>query len=137
MEHRKQENPDRYPWTQVGISERRVYKLVPLFANKVNGRYDYDHDDVVASMRAHLDAQDRDRAVRAAALDVLRSHGFQDEAARKWTQRHRPEDAVHAWPRGQRPIDNPQPNAGGIIDPADLSTLNHRPALQGRVNPTP
>jgi hypothetical protein len=137
MEHRKQENPDRYPWTQVGISERRFYKLLPLFANKVNGRYDYDHDDVVARMRAHLDAQDRDRAVRAAALDVLRSHGFQDEAARKWLQRHRPEDAVHAWPREQRPIDNPQPNAGGIIDPAGLSTPNHRPALQGRVNPTP
>lgn len=111
MEHRKQENPDRYPWTQVGISERRFYKLLPLFANKVNGRYDYEHDDVVARMRAHLDAQDGGRAVRAAALDVLRSRGFQDEAARKWLQRHRPADAVHAWPRGLKPIDKPQPNA--------------------------
>jgi hypothetical protein len=99
MEHRKQENPDRYPWTQVGISERRFYKLLPLFANKVNGRYDYDHDDVVARMRAHLEARDSEGAVRGAALDVLRSRGFQDEAARKWLQRHRPEEAVHAWPR--------------------------------------
>jgi hypothetical protein len=48
MQHRKLESPDRYPWTQVGISERRYYKLLPLFAQKVNGRYDYDHDDVVA-----------------------------------------------------------------------------------------
>src|SRR6266545_4300632 len=47
MEHRKREAPDRYPWTQVGISERRYYKLLPLFAQKVNGRYDLDHDDVV------------------------------------------------------------------------------------------
>jgi hypothetical protein len=48
MQHRKLESPDRCPWTQVGISERRYYKLLPLFAQKVNGRYDYDHDDVVA-----------------------------------------------------------------------------------------
>jgi hypothetical protein len=115
MEHRKQENPGRYPWTQVGISERHFYKLLPSFANKVNGRYDYDHDDVVARMRAHLDALDRERAIRAAALELLRSRGFQAEAARKWLQRHRPEEAVHAWPRGQRRIDDPQPLGGGGI----------------------
>lgn len=102
MEHRKQEAPDRYPWTQVGISERRYYKLLPLFAQKVNGRFDYDHDDVVARMKAYLDGRDNARAVRAAALDVLRSHGFGDEAARKWLQRHQPEEAVDAWPRGRR-----------------------------------
>jgi hypothetical protein len=28
MEHRKRETPDRYPWKQVGISERRYYKLL-------------------------------------------------------------------------------------------------------------
>jgi len=39
MEHRKGEAPDRYPWTQVGISERRYYNLLPLFGQKVNGRY--------------------------------------------------------------------------------------------------
>jgi hypothetical protein len=103
MEHRKQEDPGRYPWTQVGISERRFYKLLPRFAKKVNGRYDYDHDDVVARMKAHLDALDANRAIRAAALEILRSRGFKDEAARKWLQRHRPEEAVNAWPRGRRP----------------------------------
>jgi hypothetical protein len=103
MEHRKREAPDRYPWTQVGISERRYYKLLPRFAQKVNGRYAIDQDDVVARMKAYLDRVDHVRGVRAAALDVLRVHGFGDEAARKWLQRHRPEEAVNAWPRGQRP----------------------------------
>jgi hypothetical protein len=102
MEHRKREHPGRYPWTKVGISERRFYKLLPLFAKKVNGRYDYDHDEIVVSMKAHLDSLDHDRAVRAAALEVLGSHGFGVEAARKWLQRHRPEEAVNAWPRGRR-----------------------------------
>jgi hypothetical protein len=92
MQYRKGEAPDR-----------RYYKLLPLFAQKVNGRYDYDYDDVVARMKAHLDRVDKERDVRAAALEVLRSHGFGNEAARKWLQRHRPEEAVNAWPRGRRP----------------------------------
>jgi len=102
MEYRKSEAPDRYPWTQVGISERRYYKLLPQFAEKVNGRYVFDQDDVVARMRAFLDAGDQERAVRTAALDVLHSHGFSEAAARKWLQRHRPEEAVDAWPRGRQ-----------------------------------
>jgi hypothetical protein len=85
------------------ISERRYYKLLPLFAQKVHGRYDIDQTDVVARMRAHLDRSDQAQTVRAAALDVLLSHGFGNEAARKWLQRHRPEEAVDAWPRGGRP----------------------------------
>ena len=105
MEHRKREAPDRYPWTQVGISERRYYKLLPLFAEKVNGRYDYDHGDVVARMKAHLEERDRKRAIRTAALDLLRSRGFSEAAARKWLQRHEPEQAIDAWPRGQRPVE--------------------------------
>ncbi|MFD6444854.1 hypothetical protein ACFWEJ_07125 [Promicromonospora sp. NPDC060204] len=99
MEHRKLEDPDRYPWTHVGISERRFYKLLPLFAEKVNGRYAYDYDEVVARMKAYLDEKDRQRAIRENAMAVLRSHGFGDEAARKWLQRHRPEEAVRATPR--------------------------------------
>jgi hypothetical protein len=106
MEYRKAEAPDRYPWTQVGISERRYYKLLPLFASKVDGRYDIDRDDVVARMKAYLDGGDRVRTVRALALDVLRSHGFSEAAARKWLQRHRPEEAVDAWPRGAPPRSN-------------------------------
>jgi hypothetical protein len=54
-------------------------------------------------MKAYLDEIDHKRIVRADALDVLQSHGFGEEAARKWLQRHRPEEAVNAWPRGQRP----------------------------------
>jgi hypothetical protein len=103
MQYRKGEVPDRYPWTQVGISERRYYKLLPQFAQKVNGRYVLDQDEVVARMKAHLNHVDQVRAVRAAALDVLQSHGFGEAAARKWLQRHRPEETVNAWPRGQQP----------------------------------
>lgn len=101
MQYRKSERPDRYPWTQIGISERRYYKLLPRFAQKVDGRYDFDHDDVVERMKAYLNGRDDERAIRTAALDVLRTHGFSNEAARKWLQRHRPEEAVDAWPRGQ------------------------------------
>lgn len=103
MQHRKAEAPDRYPWTQLGISERRYYKLLPQFAQKVNGRYVYEQDDVMARMKEHLNHQDHARAVRAAALDVLREHGFGEEAARKWLQRHRPEEAVSARSRGRQP----------------------------------
>jgi hypothetical protein len=102
MQYRKSEAPDRYPWTQVGISERRYYKLLPQFAQKANGRYILDQDNIVARMKAHLDHEDQKQAIRAAALEVLRSHGFGEEAARKWLQRHQPEQAVTAWPRGQR-----------------------------------
>ncbi|MEV6891012.1 hypothetical protein [Kribbella sp. NPDC051137] len=106
MQHRKSEHPDRYPWTQIGISERRYYKLLPLFAQKVNGRYDVDHDEVTARMREYLDGVDRERAIREAALDVLHQRGFRKEAARKWLQRHRPEEAIHARPRNQRTGDD-------------------------------
>jgi hypothetical protein len=102
MQHRKLESPDRYPWTQIGISERRYYKLLPLFAQKINGRYDVDLDDVVARVKVYLDSRDRDRNIRTAALDLLRERGFSEEAARKWLQRHRPEETVDAWPRGRR-----------------------------------
>ena len=105
MEHRKREAPDRYPWTHVGISERRYYKLLPLFAEKINGRYDYDHDDVVARMKAHLNEREHKREIRTAALDLLRSRGFSEAAARKWLQRHEPEQAIDARPRGQRPVE--------------------------------
>jgi hypothetical protein len=68
MEYRKSEAPDRYPWTQVGISERRYYKLLPQFAQKVNGRYALDHDDVMARMKAYLDRVDPMRAFEHSPL---------------------------------------------------------------------
>jgi hypothetical protein len=60
--------------SQIRKAGRRSCGL-PQFAQKVNGRYDLDHDDVVTRMKAHLDQVDHKRDVRAAALDVLRSHG--------------------------------------------------------------
>ena len=98
-EHRKREAPEQYPWTRVGVTERHFYKLLPMFASKVNGRYAYDHDVVVAQMREHLEKVERDREVRAAALSLLRSRGFSVEAARKWLQRHDPVSALDATPR--------------------------------------
>ena len=65
MEHRKA-GPGRYPWTQVGISERRYYKLLPQFAQKINGRYDLDHDDVVTRMKASP-GPDRSQAGRSSS----------------------------------------------------------------------
>jgi hypothetical protein len=102
-QHRKEETPDRYPWTQLGISERRYYKLLPQFAQKTNGRYVVEQDEVLSRMKAHLNDTDKERTTRGYALEVLRSHGFSEAAARKWLQRHEFKDAVDAWPRGQRP----------------------------------
>lgn len=101
MEHRKEEAPERYPWTQAGITERHYYKLLPLFAEKVNGRYVIDdYDDLVRRVKEHLDREDRTRTVRALAIEVLMSRGFSEAAARKWLQRHPAEKAVDARPRG-------------------------------------
>jgi hypothetical protein len=100
MEFRKAEAPVPHVWTEVGISERRYYKLLPLFAQKVSGRYEYDRDEVIARMKEYLNQGERDREIRAAALALLRSRGFRDDAARKWLQRHSPIDAVKARPRG-------------------------------------
>jgi hypothetical protein len=101
-EYRKAETPDRYPWTQVGISERRYYKLLPQFASKVNGRYDLDQEEVVARMKAHISQVDQARNVRSEVLNVLMSNGFSEAAARKWMQRHSPEEAINARPRSHR-----------------------------------
>ena len=105
MEHWKREKPQRYPWTRVGISERRYYKLLPKFVKKTNGRYHYDQDDVVERMKAHLTQLDRDRELRAAAMQVLISRGFGQDAARKWLQRHPPEEALTAQPRRTRDLE--------------------------------
>lgn len=106
LQHRKAESPERYPWTQVGVSERRYYKLLPRFAQKVDGRYDVDQGDIVRQMRAYLNERDRVTAVHTAAMDLLRSRGFTHAAARKWLQRHDLAEAVDAWPRSSRETTN-------------------------------
>jgi hypothetical protein len=102
MEYRKVESPDRYPWTQIGIDERRYYKLLPLFAQKVNGRYDFDQDDVIQRMKDHVRRADHKREVHALAMRILQDRGFTITAARKWLQRHPHHEAVNAQPRGRR-----------------------------------
>jgi hypothetical protein len=99
MEHRKMEAAERYPWTQLGISERRFYKLLGRFAQKVNGRYRYDQPDLVHRMTAYLRQHDKKAEIRRLALGILHERGFGPEAARKWLQRHSPEQAVTAHPR--------------------------------------
>ena len=102
-EHKKRDSPDRYPWTQIGISERRYYKLLPLLVNKENGRYAVDDvAEIVTQMRALVNDREKQRVIRGAALEVLKAHGFGDAAARKWIQRNPPEEAVDAWPRSQQ-----------------------------------
>lgn len=99
IEHRKAEAPYAHRWQRLGIDERRYYKLLPRFARKVGGRYEVD-DNAEARMRSHLDATERERAIHETAMEVLQRRGFAYSAARKWLQRHPPQDAVHAWPRG-------------------------------------
>lgn len=72
MEYRKTDVPERYPWTQAGISERHYSKLLPQFAEKVNGRYVIDdYPDLVRRITEHLNRQDRARDDRAALIDHL------------------------------------------------------------------
>jgi hypothetical protein len=84
--------------TSRGASPESTSTVVGKTASSMDAT---DQGDGVASVKARLDRADQARAVRAAALDVLRSHDFDDEAARRWLQRHRPEEAVNAWPRGE------------------------------------
>jgi hypothetical protein len=70
---------------------------------RFNGRYDIDHDEIVKRMRDYLNGKDRSREIRVAAVELLRTRGFTQDAARKWRQRHQPEEAVDAWPRRARP----------------------------------
>jgi hypothetical protein len=100
MEHRKLENQDSLTWTRLGISERRFYKLLPRFAEKAGGRYQYDSAEVGLRMHAFLVDQEKSDMIRNAATAVLLKHGFRRDAARKWLQRHAAEQAVDAWPRG-------------------------------------
>ena len=98
MEHRKAEHPERYPWTALGIIERRYYKLARGLGVKTGGRYQ-DPDALAARVGARLDERTRKATVKRLALEVLTSRGFSEAAARKWLQRHAPEAAAQAMPR--------------------------------------
>jgi hypothetical protein len=86
-----------------GSSPVHTGKLLPRFAHKVNGRYDFDQSELVQRVRAYLDRLEKDREIRAAALELLRSRRVSNEAAHKWLQRHPPEEAIKARPRHRSP----------------------------------
>lgn len=101
MEHRKATLPaGTWPWQRLGIKERHYYKLLRRAGvPKVAGRYAVD-DELLEALRKYLDWKDEPSA-RQLAKSVLLEHGFSDAAARKWLQRHQPEEAVSAWPRSR------------------------------------
>jgi hypothetical protein len=87
------------PWQRLGVTERHYYKLLRRARiPKIGNRYLVD-DQVLDALRAYLDRKDQPTP-RQLAKQVLLERGFSEAAARKWLQRHAPENAVHAWPRG-------------------------------------
>jgi hypothetical protein len=87
-------------WDEFDINERQYYKLLARFAAKgPDGRYAVD-DTVKANIRAHVAESRR----RKAAIELLRSHGFRDAAARKRLQRHGLDDIATAQPRRPRQV---------------------------------
>lgn len=103
MEHRKATAPaGTWPWQRLGIKERHYYKLLRRAGvTKIGGRYQVD-ERVIDGLRDFLDWREQPTP-RQLAKQVLLKHGFSEAAARKWLQRHPPEQAVNAWPRGARP----------------------------------
>ena len=59
MNHRKAEAAS-HPWTDLGIDERRFYKLLPQFSSKVAGRYEVDAD-VLDRIRTDLERREQER----------------------------------------------------------------------------
>lgn len=100
LEHRKAMAPaGTLPWQRLGVTERHYYKLLRRARiPKIGNRYLVD-DQVLDALRAYLDRKDQPTP-RQLAKQVLLERGFSEAAARKWLQRHAPEHAVHAWPRG-------------------------------------
>lgn len=102
LEHRKATAPaGTLPWQRLGITERHYYKLLRRARiPKVAGRYHVD-DELLEALRAYLDSKEQPSA-RELAKQVLLEHGFGEAAARKWLQRHPPQDAINARPRPRR-----------------------------------
>lgn len=109
LDHRKASGGGVRPWEELGVSERRYYKLLARFAAKTGGRYEVD-EGVLQQIREYLHRRDQETDTRAAAIDVLQQSGFSYAAARKWLQRHDPGQALTARPRRRRPP--PRPEAG-------------------------
>jgi hypothetical protein len=106
LNHRKITDGGIRPWEQLGISERRYYKLLNRFAPKTGTRFEVD-SDVLEKIRAHLISRDQDIESHAAAMELLQDRGFSYAAARKWLQRHPCSEAFTARPRPKRPSTPP------------------------------
>jgi hypothetical protein len=102
LNHRKTSDGGVRPWEELGVSERRYYKLLARFAAKNGARYDVDAG-VRQQIRDYLVRRDRETDRHAAAMEVLQKAGFSHAAARKWLQRHDPSEALTARPRSRRP----------------------------------
>lgn len=87
------------PWQRLGITERHCYKLLRrAWIAKIAGRYQID-DELLDALRAYLDWKEQP-TLRQLARELRIELGFSEAAARKWLQRHSPEEAVNAWPPG-------------------------------------
>lgn len=102
LEHRKETAPaGTLPWQRLGITERHYYKLLRRARiPKIAGRYQVN-DEVLNAFRAYLDWKEQPTP-RQLAKQLLIERGFSESAARKWLQRHSPQQAVNARPRGHR-----------------------------------
>jgi len=107
LNHRKTSGGVR-PWEELGVSERRYYKLLQRFAPKTGARYEVDAG-VLQQIRDYLISRDRETDRHAAAMELLLQRGFSYAAARKWLQRHDPSEALAAQPRPRRPPPPPEP----------------------------
>lgn len=96
LEHRKAIAPARtLPWQRLGVTERHYYKLLRRAQKpKIGNRYQVD-DEILDVLRAYLDWREQPTP-RQLAKEVLLARGFIEAAARKWLQRHSPEEAVNA-----------------------------------------
>ena len=108
LDHRKTSGGGVRPWEELGVSERRYYKLLARFASKTGARYEVEAG-VLQQVRDYLISRDQETDRHAAAMELLQQRGFSYAAARKWLQRHNPSEALTAQPRPRRPPPRPEP----------------------------
>jgi hypothetical protein len=101
--HRKSEASVSRPheWQRLGVSERYYYKLLKRFAPRFGRRYVVG-DEVRARVTEYLRGREMTTTARQLNMEVLEGRGFGPQAARKWLQRHHPQEVVNARPRGSR-----------------------------------
>jgi hypothetical protein len=124
LERKKLDHATLRPWESFGIGERYYYKLLKRLASKESGSHLVD-ETVGQRIFKYLRGRDEHIETKTQLMELLQVRGFSRSAARKWLYRHRPEEALSAWPRGSRhpsnrnpktvgddPVPRPQPSAG-------------------------